>query len=219
VKSPPHDVPWVPPDTGPPDGLIGVGGSLDPLTLLRAYAEGVFPWYGVNDPILWWSPDPRAVLPLDDRFHVPRRLARTIASGKFRVTFDTCFRTVMQECGKFRDEGSWIQPEMVAAYTVLHEMGFAHSVETWLGDDLVGGVYGVAVGSLFAGESMFYRAADASKVALVALHCRLMERGYELFDSQIANDHTTRFGAIEVPRGEYLLRARQAVRNTRVTFR
>ncbi len=210
----PHDVPWMPPDQGPPEGLIGVGGDLAPTTLLRAYADGVFPWYSEHDPILWWSPDPRAVLPLDDRFHVPRRLARTIASGKFRVTVNACFRTVMEECGAFREEGSWVLPEMIDAYTTLHEMGFAHSVETWLGEELVGGVYGVALGGLFAGESMFYRVPDASKVALVYLQRRLREKGYEIFDSQIANDHTTRFGAIDVPRGEYLMRVRKAVRNS-----
>jgi leucyl/phenylalanyl-tRNA---protein transferase len=208
----------MPPDLGPPEGLIGVGGSLNPTTLLRAYADGVFPWYSAFDPVLWWSPDPRAVLPLDDRFHVSRRLARTIASGKFRVTVDTRFRTVMEECGAFRDEGSWILPDMVEAYTTLHEMGFAHSVETWLGDELVGGVYGVAIGGLFAGESMFYRAPDASKVALVALYRRLVDRGFELFDTQIANDHTNRFGAAEIPRGEYLMRVRKAVKNTRARF-
>jgi leucyl/phenylalanyl-tRNA--protein transferase len=208
----------MPPDLGPPEGLIGVGGSLNPTTLLRAYADGVFPWYSAYDPILWWSPDPRAILPLDDGFHIPRRLARTVASGKFRVTVDTCFRTVMEECGAFRDEGSWILPDMVEAYTTLHEMGFAHSVETWIGDELVGGVYGVAIGGLFAGESMFYRATDASKVALVSLQRRLVERGFEVFDSQIANDHTNRFGAVEIPRGEYLMRVRKAVKNTEPRF-
>jgi leucyl/phenylalanyl-tRNA--protein transferase len=213
----PRDVPWTPPDLGPPDGLVGVGGRLDPATLLRAYADGVFPWFGEHDPVLWWSPDPRAIFPLD-AFHVPRRLARTIAQAKYRVTFDTAFRVVMEACGENREEGSWIIPEMVEAYTTLHDMGFAHSVETWLGDALVGGVYGLALGGLFAGESMFYRAPDASKVALVALHRRLVEGGFELFDTQIANEHTFRFGAVEIPRGDYLLRARKAVRNTTARF-
>jgi leucyl/phenylalanyl-tRNA--protein transferase len=213
----PRDVPWTPPDQGPPDGLVGVGGTLDPATLLRAYADGVFPWFGEHDPVLWWSPDPRAVFPLDT-FHVPRRLARTVAQGKYRVSFDTCFRTVMEACGENREEGSWIIPEMIDAYTSLHEMGFAHSVESWLGDALVGGVYGIALGGLFAGESMFFRAPDASKVALVALHRRLVDHGFELFDTQIANEHTFRFGAVEIPRGEYLLRVRKAVRNTKARF-
>ena len=213
----PRDVPWTPPDQGPPDGLVGVGGTLDPATLVRAYADGVFPWFGEHDPVLWWSPDPRAVFPLD-AFHVPRRLARTVAQGKYRVSFDTCFRAVMEACGENREEGSWIIPEMVEAYTNLHEMGFAHSVEAWLGDDLVGGVYGIALGGLFAGESMFFRAPDASKVALVALHRRLVDHGFELFDTQIANEHTFRFGAVEIPRGEYLMRVRKAVRNTKARF-
>ncbi len=217
VNQPPRDVPWISPDLGPPDGLVGVGGELAPAILLRAYADGVFPWFSAGDPVLWWSPDPRAIFPFES-FHVSRRLARTVASGKYRVSVNTCFRRVMEACGEFREEGSWIIPEMVEAYTGLHEMGFAHSVETWLGDELVGGIYGVAVGGLFAGESMFFRTPDASKVALVALYQRLVFRGFELFDTQIANDHTNRFGAVEIPCGEYLMRMRKAVRNTRATF-
>lgn len=214
---PTRDVPWIPPELGPADGLVGVGGDLSPATLLRAYADGVFPWFSAGDPILWWSPDPRAVFPFES-FHVSRRLARTARSGRFRVTFDTCFRRVMTACGEDRVEGTWVIPEMIDAYCRLHDMGFTHSVETWLGDDLVGGIYGVAMGGLFAGESMFFRVADASKVALVALFERLKDRGFELFDTQIANEHTFRFGAVEIPRGEYLHRVRRAIRNSKVSF-
>jgi leucyl/phenylalanyl-tRNA--protein transferase len=217
VSQPPRDVPWIPPDLGPSDGLIGVGGELAPAVLLRAYADGVFPWFSAGDPVLWWSPDPRAIFPFDS-FHVPKRLARTVASGQFRITVNSSFRDVMKACGELREEGSWVTPDMVEAYTTLHEMGFAHSVETWQGDDLVGGIYGVAIGGMFAGESMFYRVPDASKVALVALQRRLASRGFELFDTQIANEHTFRFGAVEIPRGEYLMQVRKAVRNTRASF-
>jgi len=157
----------MPPELGDKDGLVGVGGDLSPATLLRAYSDGVFPWFSDGDPILWWSPDPRGVLELDG-LHVSRRLARTIRGGKFRVTANQCFERVMRACGETRPEGTWVTEEMVAAYTELHRRGHAHSLEVWVGDDLAGGIYGVAVGGLFAGESMFHAVTDASKVAIVA---------------------------------------------------
>ena len=174
-------MPWIPPEMAEPDGFVGVGGDLSPRTLLRAYAEGVFPWFNEGDPILWWSPDPRGVIELHANtsthpdgtpgyggLHVSKRLARTIRSGKFRVTVNQCFAKVMRACGECRPEGTWVTPDMLAAYTELHRLGHAHSVETWLGDELVGGTYGLAIGGLFAAESMFYRVTDASKVALTA---------------------------------------------------
>jgi leucyl/phenylalanyl-tRNA--protein transferase len=209
--------PWVPPEYATPEGIVGVGGDLRPDTLLKAYSSGVFPWFNEGDPVIWWSPDPRAVIPLD-AFHVPKRLAATIRQNKFRVTADTRFAAVIRGCGENRDEGTWVTDEMIDGYTELHRRGHAHSVEAWLGDDLVGGVYGVNVGGLFAGESMFHRARDASKVALVALLTRLRERGYVLFDTQIINDHTRQFGAVEIPRAEYLRRLRTAVAKTGVSF-
>jgi leucyl/phenylalanyl-tRNA--protein transferase len=212
-----RDVPWLPPELGDPDGLIGVGGELTPVTLLRAYSEGVFPWFSSGDPVLWWSPDPRAIIELDG-LHVSRRLARTVRSGKFRVTVDACFTEVMKACGEERPEGTWVTAEMVAGYTALHRAGHAHSVEVWSGDELAGGIYGVAVGGLFAGESMFHRRTDASKVALVALVERLRQRGYALFDVQMTTEHTERMGAVNVPRDEYLRRLRAAVRLSNVTF-
>jgi leucyl/phenylalanyl-tRNA--protein transferase len=196
---------------------VGVGGDLKPATLIRAYSEGVFPWFNEDDPILWWSPDPRTIIELDG-LHVSRSLARTIRTGKFRVTINQCFGDVIRACGDRRADGTWLTPEMIAAYELLHRLGHAHSVETWVGPVLAGGVYGVTVGTLFAGESMFYRVRDGSKVALVALVNRLRERGYELLDVQMRTEHTTRLGAVDLPRSEYLRRLRAAVRNREVRF-
>jgi leucyl/phenylalanyl-tRNA--protein transferase len=214
---PRREVPWVPPELADDDGFVGVGGDLSPATLLRAYSEGVFPWFNEGDPILWWSPHPRTVIELDG-LHVSRRLARTVRSGKLRVTVDTCFEAVMRSCGENRDGGTWVTPEMLAAYTRLHQLGHAHSVETWAGGELAGGVYGIAVGGLFAAESMFYRVSDGSKVALVALVERLRERGYVLLDVQMKTPHTERMGATDISRTEYLRRLRQAVAMADVRF-
>ena len=203
--------PWLLPEFASPEGIVGVGGDLRPGPLIDAYAAGIFPWFNPGDPIIWWSPDPRAIFDLQN-FHVPRRLAATIKQQKFRVTTNTQFRAVMEGCAADREEGTWVTAEMIDAYTVLHERGQAHSLEVWLGDDLVGGIYGVAIGGFFAGESMFHRARDASKVALVCLLTRLRDRGFELFDTQIINDHTAQFGAVEIPRAEYLRRLAKAVR-------
>ena len=196
---------------------MGVGGDLTIDTLVKAYAEGVFPWYSEDDPILWWSPDPRAIIPIDG-LHVSRSLARTVASGKFHVTFNTCFSTIMRACGENREGGTWVTDEMVDNYTRLHEAGYAHSVEVWQGDELAGGVYGVAIGAFFAGDSMFHRITDGSKVALVALVDRLRSRGFVLFDVQIKNDHTERMGAVEIPREVYLERLRVAAAIRGVSF-
>lgn len=206
----PPDRPWVPPEYATPEGIVGVGGELAPDVLLNAYRAGVFPWFNEGDPVIWWSPDPRGIIPLD-RFHVPRRLAATIRQNKFRVTVNTRFAEVMRACADDRPEGTWVTDEMVTAYTLLHKFGHAHSLEVWQGDELAGGIYGVSAGGLFAGESMFHRVRDASKVALVALLTRLRDRGYVLFDTQIVNDHTAQFGAVDVSRAEYLRRLRRAV--------
>jgi leucyl/phenylalanyl-tRNA---protein transferase len=233
-----RDVPWIPPELAEPDGFVGVGGDLTPRTLLRAYAEGVFPWFNDGDPILWWSPDPRGVIELhaDARthpdatpgyggLHVSKRLARTIRSGAFRVTVNQCFPIVMRACGECRPEGTWVTDDMLAAYTELHRLGHAHSVETWvkteggLGEwELAGGTYGVSIGGLFAAESMFYRVTDGSKVALAALVQRLRERGFMLLDVQMKTEHTGRMGATEITRKEYLKRLRRAISVTGVSF-
>jgi leucyl/phenylalanyl-tRNA--protein transferase len=187
---------------------MAVGGDLSVERLLAAYRAGIFPYYE-SPPVLWWSPDPRAIIELN-HFHVSRRLARTVRSGRFLVTFDEAFDAVIRSCGD-RAEGTWITPEMIVAFNDLHRLGHAHSVEVWQGNDLVGGVYGVTVGGLFAGESMFSRARDASKVALVYLVERLRQCGFVLFDVQILNDHTASLGAIEVSRRAYLRRLADAV--------
>lgn len=210
-------VPWIPPELADDDGFVGVGGDLTPATLLRAYSEGVFPWFNEGDPILWWSPQPRAVIELGG-LHISRRLARTIRSGKFRVTVNGCFERVMRSCGENRDGGTWVTPDMLAAYTQMNQLGHAHSVETWVGQELAGGVYGIAIGGLFAAESMFFRVSDGSKVALAALVQRLQGQGFALLDVQMKTPHTERLGATNVTRTEYLRRLREAVAMHEVRF-
>src|SRR5262249_55206426 len=192
-------------------GLVAVGGDLRPERLLTAYRRGIFPWFDEYGPVLWWSPDPRAVFELDG-FHVPRRLRRTIRSGRFTVTVNRDFAGVLRGCADRPGEGTWLTPDMVAAYQALHGLGHAHSVEVWHEGALAGGLYGVALGGLFAGESMFTRVRDASKVALAFVVDRLRERGFELFDIQFVTEHTGRLGAVEIPRKEYLARLRRALR-------
>ncbi|MEN0109316.1 MAG: leucyl/phenylalanyl-tRNA--protein transferase [Planctomycetota bacterium] len=208
------------------DGLVHVGGELSPEWLLDAYRHGVFPWpsdeTGPDEPMLWWSPDPRAVLPLDG-MRVSRRLVRTIQSSRFQTTANRDFAGVMQGCatGPGRERGTWLTPVMRSAYQRMHELGHAHSVEAWRHDGamrrLVGGVYGVAIGGVFAAESMFRYETDASKVALAALVSHLRTRGYTLLDIQQWTPHTGTLGAVELPRAEYLDRLATAVERP-VTF-
>lgn len=200
---------WLHPEWADEYGLVAVGGDLRSERLLRAYRRGLFPWFNEGDPVCWWSPDPRAIFELDG-FHVSRRLARTIRSGRFTITINGAFSSVINSCAD-RDEGTWITPSMIDAYTVFHQLGHAHSVEVWHEGQLAGGLYGVAVGGLFAGESMFSRQRDASKVALAFTVDRIRKRGFQLFDIQFVTEHTTRFGAIEIPRDEYLRRLKQAL--------
>jgi leucyl/phenylalanyl-tRNA--protein transferase len=189
-------------------GLVAMGGDLRPATLLRAYRAGVFPWYNENEPILWWSPDPRAIFELE-HFSLSRRLARTIRSEKFRLTINQAFPQVMLGCAD-RDR-TWITEDMFRAYTMMHQLGHAHSIEAWLGDELAGGVYGIAMGGFFAGESMFHRVRDASKVALAYLIEYLRVRGFTLFDTQVLTEHTARMGASEISREDYLRRLKIAL--------
>jgi leucyl/phenylalanyl-tRNA--protein transferase len=209
-------VPLLDPELADEFGLVAVGGDLGPARLLDAYRHGVFPWYDEQTPILWWSPDPRAVFELD-RVHVPRRLLRTVRSGRFTVTVNRDFAAVIRACAVRPVEGTWITAEMIEAYEDLHRLGYAHSIEAWHGDVLAGGVYGVAVAGFFAGESMFTRLRDGSKVALVALVERLRQRGFTLFDTQFVTEHTKRLGAVEISRAEYLARLREALARD-VTF-
>lgn len=178
--------------------------NLDPNTLIAGYCYGVFPMADEEGNIHWCAPDPRAIIPLET-FHVPRRLMRTFRKGEFEIRVDSDFATVIRECARPAPgrHGTWISPELIDAYEQLHAMGFAHSVETWQDGVLVGGLYGVALRGLFAGESMFSRQPDASKIALVALVNRLRAGGFVLLDTQFLTPHLARFGAIEIPRQEY----------------
>lgn len=196
------------------EGLIGFGGELTPEWLLDAYRHGIFPWpiSDVEAPVAWWSPDPRAIIDIQ-RFHVPRRLRRTCDSGRFTTTIDRDFAGVIRACATAPDRvnHTWLSGEMVEAYVRLHELGHSHSVEAWQGDELVGGVYGVSIGGLFAAESKFFRVRDASKVALVRLAEHIRGRGFSLLDIQQLTPHMARFGAFEISRAEYLLRLADAL--------
>ena len=199
------------PSLADPDGLLAVGGNLEPETLLCAYQQGIFPWFDEDTPILWWCPDSRAILEFDN-LYISKRLARTIRTNKFQVTFNQDFDAVVKGCTYRPEEGTWITPEVANAYGEFHRRGHAHSVEVWQQGVLVGGLYGVAIGGLFAGESMFSTVSDASKIALVALVSRLKEKGYQLFDLQIINEHTATMGATEIPRDDYLARVKTAIK-------
>jgi leucyl/phenylalanyl-tRNA---protein transferase len=184
-----------------PNGLLCAGADLSPRRLVDAYRQGIFPWFSEGDPILWWSPDPRMVL-FPEELKVSRSLRKTLASQRFEIRVDTAFREVIEACAGPREghSGTWIVPEMVAAYTALHELGFAHSVESWHDGELAGGLYGVALPRVFFGESMFTRETDASKVALVHLVEKLRREGYRVIDCQQATPHLASLGAREIPR-------------------
>lgn len=184
--------------------------ALDPETLLVAYSQGAFPMTDRDGTTRWYTADPRGILPLD-AFHVPRTLRQVVQQSRFEIRFDTSFGTVMRACMELRTEGSWISEQLIDVYCRLHETGFAHSVESWQNDELVGGLYGVSMGGAFFGESMFYRVRDASKVALVHLVARLRERGYELLDTQASTPHLQRFGCVEIRATDYLRRLKQAL--------
>jgi len=184
-----------------PNGLLCAGGDLSPRRIVEAYSRGIFPWYSEGDPILWWSPDPRMVL-FPDELKISRSLRKSVAHDRYETRFDTAFRDVIEACAAPRDgqAGTWIVPEMVEAYVRLHELGFAHSVESWHEGRLVGGLYGMALGQAFFGESMFAHAPDASKVALVRLVQRLNAGGCRVIDCQQATPHLASLGAREIPR-------------------
>jgi len=190
-----------------PDGLLAVGGDLSPERLLYAYRHGIFPWYDAGLPLLWWSPDPRAVF-WPDRVHVSRSLRRRLNKGGFELRFDTAFDEVIRACAGPRPQhpegGTWINADMQAAYGRLHRLGHAHSAELWIDGTLAGGLYGVALGRVFFGESMFSRATDASKIVLVSLSRRLHEWSYALFDCQVHSEHLATLGSVRVPRQEFL---------------
>ena len=196
------------------EGLLAVGGDLTRSRLLLAYSLGIFPWYSENEPILWWSPDPRFVL-YPDELKISRSLSKVIKKGAYTVTIDHAFKQVISECARVRlenQEGTWIVDEMVEAYCDLHESGFAHSVEAWEGDHLAGGLYGVSLGLCFFGESMFTRVSNASKVALVSLVRHLRSLDFALIDCQVTTGHLTRIGAREISRARYLEELDEALR-------
>ena len=221
IIAPLKELPLLPPsryfppaETAGDEGLLCVGGKLSPAWLLDAYRHGIFPWpiFPDDRDVAWWSPDPRAIFELG-KLRISRRLWRTCHGDKFTMTCDRDFAGVMRGCAtaQRRRRNTWITPGIVAGYQRLHERGMAHSVEVWHAGQLAGGVYGVAIGGLFAGESMFFRVTDASKVALVNLEAHLRARGYLLFDIQQLTPHTERLGAIEIPRAVYLARLAVAV--------
>lgn len=196
-----------------PEGILAVGGDLAPRRLLAAYGQGIFPWYEEGGPILWWSPDPRCVI-FPKELRVSRRLERTIRQGRFETRFDHDFRAVIEACAstpREGEDGTWITPEMQAAYQRLHLMGHAHSMEAWRDGRLAGAIYGVRLGRSFFGESMFHHERDASKVALVALVRRLGAEGVRVVDCQMTSEHLLSLGAREITRSEFVELVRQGL--------
>jgi leucyl/phenylalanyl-tRNA--protein transferase len=186
-----------------PDGLLAVGGDLAPARIVAAYRAGIFPWYSPGDPILWWSPDPRTVI-FPDQLHVSRSLKKVLRKGCYKVTLDTDFTSVIHACADRADTtGTWINTDIIDAYSQLHLQGVAHSVEVWRDKELVGGLYGLALGRVFFGESMFSRADNASKVGFVYLVQQLKQWGFRLIDGQVASDHLFTLGAVEIPRESF----------------
>lgn len=201
------------PDHADPSGLLAVGGDLAPLRILVAYSLGIFPWFSEDDPILWWSPDPRLVLDFA-HLKVSRSLRKTIRSGRYRVTADQDFATVIRRCGQKPrpgQDGTWITADIVDSYTELHRMGFAHSIEAWEGDTLAGGLYGLSLGGVFFGESMFADRPDASKVAFVRLNEVIDSWGFDFVDCQVETEHLQRFGAYTVSRTAFRSRLAQSL--------
>jgi leucyl/phenylalanyl-tRNA--protein transferase len=188
-----------------PNGLLAAGGSLEPDWLLASYSRGIFPWYEAGQPILWWSPDPRSTL-MPEECRISKSLRKTLRQTRIKVTADTAFNEVVQACAEPRGytNGTWITPEMAAAYSALHELGWAHSFEAWVDETLVGGLYGVAIGRVFFGESMFMRVRDASKVAFVTGIRFLTDLNFQLIDCQVPSEHLRSLGASEIRRQDFL---------------
>jgi leucyl/phenylalanyl-tRNA--protein transferase len=222
-------IPWLEPDAAfppigkalrEPNGLLAAGGNLSPERLLAAYRSGIFPWFSAGEPILWWSPDPRMVL-FPDELRISRSLARRLKNPDYQVRFDTAFREVMLACASAQrhgQEGTWITEDMINAYCKLHESGFAHSAETWIDGELAGGIYGVAIGRMFYGESMFHRVTDASKIAFVYLVQRLQQQGFGMMDCQMKTPHLASLGAKEILRSDFLLMLKELVNYPQYDF-
>ena len=210
------DLVFPPPDYADPSGLIAVGGDLSSERLLEGYRVGIFPWYSEDQPILWWSPDPRFVLELD-QFKISRSLRKTLRRRIFHVTFDRVFEDVIAACATVSREdqsGTWITPEMKEAYIKLHGLGYAHSVEAWFEGNLAGGLYGVSLGKAFFGESMFHHKTDASKVALAVLVEKLRRWNFHFIDAQQATEHMSSLGAKEISRRIFVKKLRSALRHS-----
>lgn len=204
-----------------PNGLLAVGGDLQPKRLLNAYQQGIFPWFSENDPLLWWSPNPRAIIKLDD-LRINRTLRKALKKSPYKITLNNAFEEVIAYCADapFRDDGTWILPEMQSAYVNLHQLGFAHSIEVWQTNDLnhpklVGGLYGVAINGYFSGESMFYTSPNASKFALVALSDLLRTMDINFIDCQLLNNFLENMGAIEITRENFVALKQTAI-NTKI---
>ena len=208
-------IPWLPRDCIFPDpqtalrepnGLLAAGGDLSPQRLIEAYRHGIFPWYSAGDPILWWSPDPRMVL-VPAKFKISRSLARTLRNADYEVRLDSAFAKVIRHCAntpRHGQPGTWINPDMQAAYLTLHDLGYAHSVETWIAGELAGGLYGVAIGGAFFGESMFSCRTNASKIAFAHLCRHLSQHSFGIIDCQMETAHLTSLGAHTIPRREFI---------------
>ena len=207
-----RDFPPVDSARNEPNGLLCTGADLAPSTIIAAYARGIFPWFSDDQPILWWSPNPRMVL-FPGEFKVSRSLSKTVARGVFEIRFDSAFAEVISACSapRSKDGGTWIVPQMQTAYAQLHGLGVAHSIESWRDGELVGGLYGLALGRMFFGESMFARETDASKVALVALVEKLKRDGFELIDCQQETRHLASFGARPIPRPDFVQRLTELI--------
>lgn len=203
------------PSEAEPDGLLAIGGCLNPLRIMAAYCAGIFPWYQEDSPPLWWSPDPRCIL-LPEEFHMPRSLARTLKAGTFTFSFDMAFVEVINGCAVPRrdQDGTWLIPEVVDAYITLHGLGITHSVEAWLGGELAGGLYGLSLGNVFFGESMFFRYPNASKAAFAFLVEQLREASFTMIDCQQDTANLRRFGARCVPREEFMSRLAEGFSST-----
>jgi len=198
---------------GYPEGLIAVGGDLSPPRLIEAYSRGIFPWFNDDQPILWWSPNPRAVI-YPERFHMSRSLARLIRSGTWQYSLNQAFDEVIHECAENRGEhGTWITDDMQEAYTTMHRMGYAHSVESWRDGELAGGIYGVRLGNAFFGESMFSRTTGGSKVAISGLIKLCLNNGIELLDCQLPSEHLRSLGMVEITRSDFLEYLKTGVQN------
>ena len=217
-------IPWLTPESpfpplntalASPNGLLAVGGDLSPQRLIEAYRHGIFPWFNEGEPILWWSPDPRMVL-FPCELKISRSLRKTMKKDNYEIRVDSAFSEVMQACAQPRNEcaGTWIHAEMISAYAALYEMGLAHSVEVWIGGELMGGLYGVAQGKVFFGESMFSRVSDASKIAFVHLVKQLKRRGFRMIDCQMKTAHLASLGGREIPRKEFSQKLKELVNYT-----